>query len=402
MRSRAWLRFVAAVALVTGALFALLFVGCGSDNGLVGGSCAQGYAPCGSNCCPVSTDGSAGDGTMMTDGSDSSSRDGDGSGSDVFDAFGADRIGPGKDGATDGTSGDGTSGDGTSGDGTSGDGTGGDGSTSDGSGDSEAGITCMSPLVDCGGVCVDLTSDPNNCGFCFNVCASVICQMSMCVGTTAGGVVYAGHDYLTTNVGSAQARVLSNAVVIPQNSPLDVLSYERYANSGAATRVKLIVLAAAAMVGRTVNVTSTVVDADIPNKLKFKNFQVLIVHDQTTAASGVLAALGTAWASTLATFTQAGGIVIILDGGTGTGEMPALSTATGLLSVTAHAPLTTGTPLLDVAPGDAVGVGGISPYGAGRNSVTITTEASGGNVVYVIEDPSDAGPGLPVVVHKAF
>ena len=387
MTSRAWLRFVAAVALVTGALFALLFVGCGSDNGLVGGSCAQGYAPCGGNCCPVSTDGSSGDGTMMVDGSDSSSRDGDGSASDAFDAFGADRIGPGKDGATDGTGGDGM---------------GGDGSTSDGAGDSEAGVTCMPPLVDCGGVCVDLTSDPNNCGFCFNVCASVICQMSMCVGTTAGGVVYAGHDYLTTNVGSAQARVLSNAVVIPQNSPLNVLSYERYASSNAATRVKLIVLAAAAMVGRTVNVTSTSTDSDIPNKLKFNKFQVLIVHDQTTAASGVLAALGTSWASTLATFTQAGGIVIVLDGGTGTGEMPAFSTATGLLSVTAHSPLVTGTQVFDVAPGDAVGVGVVSPYGAGRNSVTITTEAAGGNVVYVIEEPSDAGPGLPVVVHKAF
>jgi len=385
VRSRAWLRFVAAVALVTGALFALLFVGCGSDNGLVGGSCAQGYAPCGGNCCPVSTDGStdgsAGDGTMTVDGADSSSHDGDGSGNDAFDAFGADRIGPGKDGASDGTSGDGT---------------GGDGSTSDGSGDSEAGITCTLPLVDCGGMCVDLTSDPNNCGSCFNVCASVICQMSMCVGTTAGGIVYAGHDYLTTNAGTAQAHVLTNAVRIPQNVPVHVLSYERYANANAINRVKTIVTGTGAVI------THTATDSDIPNNLKYTSFQVLVVLDQTAAPAGAMAALGTSWASTLATFTLAGGIVIVLDGGTPVGEMPAFSSGTGLLSVTAHAPLATGTQVLDVAPGDAVGVGVVSPYGAGKNSVTITTEPAGGNVVYVIEDPSDSGPGLPVVVHKAF
>jgi hypothetical protein len=82
--------------------------------------------------------------------------------------------------------------------------------------------------------------------------------------------------------------------------------------------------------------------------------------------------------------------------------MPAFSSGTALLSVTAHAALATGTPLLDVASFDVVGVGVVSPYGAGRNSVTISTEPNGGNVIYVIEQPSDAGPPPPVVVHKVF
>ena len=43
----------------------------------------------------------------------------------------------------------------------------------------------------------------------------------------------------------------------------------------------------------------------------------------------------------------------------------------------------------------------IAGYGA-TVCVSITTEASGGNVVYVIDQPHDAGAGSPVVVHKVF
>jgi hypothetical protein len=393
VRRTLWLRFVVILALVTGAIFGTLAVGCGGDNGLVGGSCAQGYAPCGSNCCPVSTDSSTdvttadGSGDGMGDGSDTSML---ADGADATDGSNADRFGGdrfmGGDGPPDGTGGDAA------------DGTGGDGTAPD----AEGGIVCTPPLVDCNGMCVDLTSDPDNCGQCNNVCASVICQMSMCVGTTAGGIVYIGHDYLTTNAGTSQAHVLTNAVFIPQNSPLKVLSYERYASANAVSRVKAIINNGAAIRGTTVKITSTITDTDIPTKLVFTAFQVLVVQDQSTAPAGAMATLGTSWAATLGTFTQAGGIVIVLDGGTGVHEMPAFSTATALLSVTADAPLATGTQLLDVAPGDVVGVGVVSPYGAGKNSVTITTEAAGGNVVYVIEQPVDGGPNVPVVVHKAF
>ena len=48
-----------------------------------------------------------------------------------------------------------------------------------------------------------------------------------------------------------------------------------------------------------------------------------------------------------------------------------------------------------------MGHGVVGPYAAKPNSVFFTTsESNGGNVAYVVVDPSDAGQA-PVVVHKA-
>ncbi len=265
---------------------------------------------------------------------------------------------------------------------------------------------CGSPLMDCGGQCVDPTSDSSNCGGCANVCTSQICQNSQCVGATTGGIVFIGHDFETTAPGTTQARVLSNAVFIPQTNPLRVLSYERYADAVAVSRITTILNGVARQLGRTLNLTETINDADIPNTLSLQNFDVLLVPDQPTAPAGALGALGPGgggnWGVVLASFAQSGGVVVVLDGGTGVGEMPAFVTGTGLLTITAQAPVAVGTQLQDVARADVEGIGLVSPYAAGANSVSVTTEAAGGDVVYVVVDSNDAGVGPPVVVHKVF
>jgi hypothetical protein len=277
--------------------------------------------------------------------------------------------------------------------------------SSAGDGSDDASLQCPPGEQVCASGCADLTSDPFNCGVCDNACPSQICSNSQCVGATPGGLVFIGHDYRSTPSNTAQARVLANSVWLgpprgPSLSDVEILSYERYADPAALNHIQAI-LAAHTPAGRTLHVTSTQTDADVA-ALSFATYSVLLVPDQTNAQGDVdLGALGTTWAAALSTFTHAGGIVIVLDGGTGAAQMPALVSGTGLLTITAQAPLATGTPVDVWAPGDAVGVGVLSPYAAGTNSVTVTTEANAGSVVYVVGPPTDAALS-PIVVHKVF
>jgi Stigma-specific protein, Stig1 len=267
--------------------------------------------------------------------------------------------------------------------------------------DADAALVCDPLMLACSGQCVDPKTDPLNCGDCNIKCISGLCQNSVCIGTTTGAVVFIGHDYATVPV-SAQARVLSNAVFIPHMNPLNVLFYERYSDAAAITNLKTILTDAAQQVGRTLTVTETLTDSDVPTKLASQNFSALVVLDQPGAPHGALATLGASWAASVATFSQQGGVVVALDGATGTGEMPGFMTGTGLLMVTAHAPVTTGAPLSVLSRADAVGIGVVSPYAAGANTASITTEPNSGSVVYVVATSSDASSGAPVVVHKVF
>src|SRR5262249_31270759 len=72
-----------------------------------------------------------------------------------------------------------------------------------------------SPLSNCQGICANLSNDPLHCGACGKPCASGLCSGSTCQGSVSGDVVYIGHDYFTTSPGTAQARLLSNAVFMP-------------------------------------------------------------------------------------------------------------------------------------------------------------------------------------------
>ncbi len=263
-------------------------------------------------------------------------------------------------------------------------------------------ISCVSPLVDCGGQCEDLSSDPVNCGTCGTICVSQLCVSAHCIGAASGGIVLIGHDYQSTAVATSQARVLSNAVFFSQSNPVHVMSYRRYADAGAVAHVNTILANVATQLGRALIVTNTSQDDDIPTQLTTQAFDVLLVHDQLTAPPGGLSLLGASWAATVLPFASAGGVVVVLDGGTGVGEMPSFVTATGLLAVTAHAPIGTGTQLFVTTPADVVGVGVVSPYAAGRHSVSLIAEPGTGNTVYVVGAPGDAGGAAPVVIHKAI
>ena len=62
------------------------------------------------------------------------------------------------------------------------------------SGFGEFGTSCTSPLVNCGGVCVDLSSDLGNCGSCGNVCVAPEHAEASCQAASCGFVCDYGYE----------------------------------------------------------------------------------------------------------------------------------------------------------------------------------------------------------------
>ena len=345
------------------AFFALLLLGCSRENALVDGECASGYVQSDDTCVvapDASLDGSNDGDATLSDASDASD---DGKNRDVIQLD----------------------------------------SPSDSPSDVVVdAITCDDGLTLCQGTCVDTTSDPYNCGSCGVVCPSLLCSSSQCQGSVAGSFVVIGHDYGVT-YSAAQARVLGNALLIAPASTIRVRSYEQYAASKAIANVKAILNAAAAGAGRTISYTVATQPTDVSTGMTAANTDVLVVYDQSGAPASTLATIGAGWATAIANFTHVGGVVIALDGAGGTNpQMPALIQSAGILDVSSDTPIAQSSPLDVVAPADAVGLGVVSPYGAGKQSVYFAcNEPNGGAVTYVVEDPAgDAGPTQPVVVHK--
>jgi hypothetical protein len=422
-----------------------VFAGCGEDNYVVGGKCATGFTQCGVACIDVQSDplncGSCGNvcpsglacGAGICGGPTDATMDGVGDARPTDGGDGGNgEAGDGGDDGGDGSSFDGPNEDGRMGDG--GDGGGGDGGdggvctppfdTVQHCGDcftqcvapndtckpSDGGFACapfcVAPLVNCGGICIDVTADPFNCGACNHICPTFLCANSTCVNGFNGEFVLIGHDFATTvpNPGS-QVKVLTNSVFIRPSSPLRVLAYQRYALGPAVTRVTGIITAYAAQISRTLTLTTTVVDGDIPARLNVSDFDVLLVYDQATAPTGALGALGTSWANTLTTYVGAGGLVIVLDGSgsdaidAGASEMPQLITNAALLNVTSQVPLPQGTRVRNIAPGDSVGSNVGAQYGTTLDSARFAADPPSATITYVIFDQPD---GQPVVIHRTF
>jgi hypothetical protein len=388
--------------------------------------------PCRKECRPptnvVCTDGGEGgtDGSNDGNGGDGSN---DGNGGDGSD------DGSGGDGSNDGSGGDGSD-DGSGGDGSNGDGSSGDGSITDGgpptdactppynsaahcgacnnacvapndvcalvNGNYQCAPLCAPPLTNCGGRCVNLLRDPYNCGQCNNVCPSRICVLATCQGTVAGNVVVIGHDYLTSSAASQQSKILNNAVFYNNssfNKNVRIFSYEHYVNPVEVAAVKSIIDSYAQALSYTVAYTVSVSDTDVANGSVTPATQdVLLVYDQPNAPAGKLATVGASWAARMSAFTIGGGIIIVLDGGQGTGEMPQFETSAALLSVTSHALVPDGTAVNVAVVSDAVARGMTSVYATDDNTVRFfTVEPQTSKLFYVIVDPSS---GQPIVVHK--
>lgn len=266
------------------------------------------------------------------------------------------------------------------------------------------------PYVVCDGQCMDpdaFNSDPDNCGKCGNQCPSGICQAAMCVGARYGNVALICSDLNSATQISSLTTLLGNAVFLPQNNPVNVLAYTRGASAAAVNRVNTVIGWAGGKT-RSADITEAKTVAAVTSKLNIMDYQVLLIHDLDQAKSGDPAAAATTWesGSVLSSFAKAGGVIIVLDGSDGTGEMHQLINAGNLLDPSGTTSLMGQTDITkeqvwNNAPFDVLGVNVLSPFLGTSHTCTFDTNAkSGADTIFVLSD--DQAGGAPVAIHRVI
>ena len=256
-------------------------------------------------------------------------------------------------------------------------------------------LVCDAPLVACHDVCIPVDSDKDNCGACGKVCPSNICIAGECQGATPGDVVLIGHDYTNAWSGSAQAKVLVNALSIPTTDPIRVLSYEDGSTNEAVAQAKA--LAVGGIIGREVRFTVADSDTALGSDTLARSYDIVLIHGAGTSDA---ATTGASWASALGTFTMKGGVVVALDNGLT--PMPKLLTSSGLLAVASHTLRADGTHLTVTGAADVVGAQLLSPYAGFGAPITFQGVAAPSVDFDWVVRATDAGGTLgdPVVIHR--
>ena len=368
------------VGLMTALFAASVLVACATENGVVGGDCAEGFTRCGNVCvdltkdpghcgacgnactggasCSASTCSAPGAGPSAS--SDASPPSSDGGGPSVVGPWPSGDISANVDASTD------------------------------------AGATvCAAPNVECGSAgCVDVRTSTDHCGACNAFCASGRCIDGVCEGALAGHAVLIGHDYAAPLASdsylSSQERLLANAAMLAPSSTVRVVAVETFAHAKAATNVRLILMRAAAEKGRSLQLGTT----DDLGSVKRSSADVVLVLDQV-AADGRFASKATAARDPLARFLEASGVVIVLDGASAGSEMVSFTRDAGLFDVAGHVPAS-GPFFVDAR--DVVAFGVPSPYAAREHTTAFGFGELGSGGAWVTV--ADAN-GAPVVLHGA-
>jgi hypothetical protein len=257
---------------------------------------------------------------------------------------------------------------------------------------------CDPPLVACGAICVNTSSDEQNCGTCAMICPSGICQAGGCVGKGYGHEIVVGTDYSDTTLmeSSAQVTMLGNAVFQSVAAAVRVLAYDEFAPAPTVARIEGWLSTMAAARGKSVTISKAPSWTAVPQQLTVAQYQVFLIYDQALAPDGQMATTGTLWNAAMGAFAKGGGNIVALDGGSA-GRMRDLLTNGGLLEVTGETDVT-GSQLDVDAPTDIVGQNLPNVFAAKKTTVAFTTTQMRDNYhVFVVTDSTTM---LPVVVHS--
>lgn len=225
----------------------------------------------------------------------------------------------------------------------------------------------------------DTETDPLNCGVCGHVCGTGICVDGECLGEVHGHAVVIGHDYAQHN--AAMARVLGNAVGLSTRSPLRVATWRGTASHAATVGTDQALTEGLTQIGRA---WTSVTAEDLASATTVAD---VIVIDAQRGAAADMTTLGASLAAPFATFIADGGVVVVLEGASGTSHD--LATAANLATITAIATDTGPTITIGIAT-DGVATGVPQPYFGAASTVWFTTASPG-----VLVDDA----GHPVAIH---
>jgi hypothetical protein len=242
-------------------------------------------------------------------------------------------------------------------------------------------LVCTAPEVKCSGMCIDITTDADNCGACGHVCASGLCSNSKCVGGLGGHIVAIGHDY--RHFHAAMARVLGNAVALGKTHDLAVARWHGTSVQQAVAGTTQALGQSLQLIGRPWHAVTLGAE---PTSTVFDGIDVLLV-DAQTGDGDAEAADGVSWSPAIGAFLDRGGVVVVLEGTAGTSYR--FAEGAGLYSVGAPTDVTNHTTVLADTT-DAVTQLVPSPYLAEGSSVALTGATS---PVITTDD------GQPLVLH---
>ncbi len=192
-------------------------------------------------------------------------------------------------------------------------GSGGDGSTT-ATTTGTGGAPGCGALATCHGTCVDVASDPWNCGDCGVDCPSGICVQGACQGGIAGHVVALGFDYGKIGAGSAAARLLGNAAFLHPHSPLRVADFRGFTDATTSAHVSALLDAEGAARGRVVQMTHVLSAGSVAQWLDPQKTDVFLLSVPSGGHPDAIAAVAASWAPALDAFGKEGGVVVALVG----------------------------------------------------------------------------------------